>query len=185
MRVKDVIVAALNNLGRAELAAALSAGTALDGEGQETVNTLLYCFNAVEDELARKYVPLSFKESFHSADGKYYFAVFVHNPVRISKVYADGKQISYTVFPQYLIADAKDIEVEYEYAPSKKKLEGTSDYGAEVGEFVLAAGSAAEYCLINGEAEAYEAWEQKYRGAIDVTQKKLPACASIPPRRWV
>lgn len=185
MKVKDVISAALNILGRAELAKAVSDGAALGEEGEETVNTLLYCFNSVEDELARKYIPLTFKERLSSNDGKYRFVVFVHTPVKINKVYSGGKQISFSVEPQYLVADAKEIEVEYDYCPKRKKLEDTSDYGAEVGEYVLATGAAAEYCLINGEAEAYGKWEEKYREAIDVKQKKLPVCASIPPRRWI
>ena len=39
--------------------------------------------------------------------------------------------------------------------------------------------------LINGEVEASEAWEAKYRREIDRVQNKLPVCGQIPPRRWV
>lgn len=185
MKVKDVVVSALNLIGRSELAEGLSVGGEIGAGDTEVINTLLYCFNATEDEVARKYMPLTYKEEISSQNGSFYFAAFVHAPVKLKSVTANGAEISYEVFPEYLKADAKKITVEYEYAPTKKKIDGTSDFGSEVGEYLLALGAAAEYCLINGEAEAAQMWEKRYRAAIDGAQSKLPAGFSIPPRRWV
>ena len=185
MKVKDVIVSALNILGCAELAAALNSGSTLTAEESETVNTLLYCFNAVEDELARKYMPLNDSETLSSSNGEYYFASFLHAPVKINKVTAGGKSVDYELFTQYMRVNEQKITVEYEYAPSKKKLEGNSDFGYKAGEHLLALGAAAEYCLINGEVEAAELWESKYRKEIDTAQSRLQSGGTIPPRRWV
>ena len=170
MKVKEVIISALRTLGRGDLAGELSGGSVLQGEGAETVDTLVYCYNAVEDELARKYVPLVYREN---------------SPVRIKSVFVDGKEAEYKLYPQYMRVNAKRIDVEYEYSPDRKKLESNSDYSLEVGEYLMAFGIAAEYCLINGEVEASEAWEAKYRREIDRVQNKLPVCGHIPPRRWV
>lgn len=185
MKVKDVIVSTLNILGRTELAAALSARSTLDSEGTETVNTLLYCFNAVEDEVARKYAPLTCEDTMVSLSGQYIYTAFLHSPVKITRVLADGAEVGYVLYAEYMRVDAKRVTVEYEYAPKKKKITDDSDFGEDVGERLLALGAAAEYCLINGEVEAAEIWESRYRKEIDGVQKKLPACGCIPPRRWV
>lgn len=184
-KVKDAIVSALTLLGRCELAGKLSAEQELDASEQETVDVLLYCFNAVEDELARKYITLTAKEDLRSVTGKYYYTDFSRPPVKIKCVLIDGKQAAYQMFTQYLQADSVKITVEYEYSPVKKGLDGVSDFGADVGERLFSLGMVAEYCLINGEIESAELWEKKYREAIDYNQSLLPAGGTIPPRRWV
>ena len=80
---------------------------------------------------------------------------------------------------------ANKIKAEYEYAPKCKKIFDSSDYGDEVGEYLIALGIASEYSVINGEAEMADRWEQKYRERLDALRRVLPVCANIPPRRWV
>lgn len=185
MKVKDVIVSALKLIGRADLVSALSGLSRADKEGQEVIDTLVYCFNAVEDELARKYIPLTEKEDMVSSDMRYYYNAFLHSPVRIKRVTADGSSVKHEIFARYLSARAKCITVEYEYAPARKELDGESEYGSEVGEYLFALGIAAEYSVINGEADAAAEWEKKYRERLDGVQRVLPACEKIPPRRWI
>lgn len=185
MIVKDIIVSSLNLLGRRDLAETLENGVVTDAEGRETVNTLLYCFNAVEDELARKYLPLNAREEVASPNGQFEYVRFKHQPVRINRVTVDGADAEYELFPKYMQVNSKRIVVEYDYAPFKKELENESEYGYQAGENLLALGAVAEYCLINGEIEASELWEKKYRQAIDLAQKKLPAGGYIMPRRWI
>lgn len=184
MKVRDIIASALTLLGRAELASALSAGAVAEGD-KDTVDTLLYCFNAVEDELARNYIPLVCREELSSNDKKYYFFVFTHQPVRIKKILCGGKEVEYGIYSDYIYVDAPTIDVEYEYVPNRKKIDGNSDFGDRVGMYVLALGMAEEYSYINGEAEAGDIWKARYRDRIDDIQRELPECAHIPPRRWV
>ena len=184
MKVKDTIASALTLLGRADVKSALSDET-LDEEGQELVNTLLYCFNAVEDELARKYIPLTAKEERYSATEQFNYKNFKHCPIKIKRVIVDGSPVKFEVFTQYMVVHAEDITVEYEYAPTRKTLDGDSDYGDEVGAYLIALGIASEYSLINGEAEMAEKWEKKYRAQLDGVQRALPVCGNIPPRRWI
>ena len=185
MKVKDVIISALHMLGRNPLADSLKNGSELNAEETETVDTLLYCYNAVEDEIARKYIPLTYSETMSASDGIFYFAAFARTPVAIKRVLSDGKEIGYEMFAQYMRVNAKKVTIEYEFSPSKKRIDGTSDYGAETGEYLIAAGMVAEYCLINGEIETSEQWEQKYRQKIDRAQTKLPSGGYLTPRRWV
>lgn len=196
MNVKDIIISVLKIIGRADIAAAVKGGETLSAQDSETVETLLYCFNATEDEIARNYVPLKSCEVFTSTNDKFLLFIFKHTPVRILRVRSEGKEIPFGVFPEYVYAQAFEVYIDYEYLPSKKQLADKSSYSDEVGENVLVYGTVAEYCLINGEIEAADVWESKYRSAVDAAQnrlaegkdtedKKLAAGGYIPPRRWV
>ena len=186
MTVKDIIISALKNLGRAELSGKLEKSLTLSAEENDTVNTLLYCYNAVEDEVARAYIPLTASEKISGKDGEFYYARFMRAPVKIKRVTVDGKRIAYEKYPLYIKADADEICVEYEYSPCKKTLDAASEFPDGTGEYLFACGTAAEYCLINGEVEAAALWESKYRQCIDGAQAKLsPPSGYIPPRRWV
>ena len=186
MKVSDVITSALRLIGRAELISSLSNPSKSDQEdGAETIETLLYCFNAVEDELARKYIPLETKEVLSSTDNKFYYSKFSKYPVKIKSVTVGGMQAEYEVYTKYLEVGARKITVEYRYAPKRKTLDDESDYGESVGEYLIALGMASEYAVINGEAEMADKWEKLYRAQLDGTQRSLRVCADIPPRRWV
>lgn len=184
MKVRDIIASALILLGRAELASALSANNVAEEEN-ETVNTLLYCFNAIENELARNYIPLVYRENLYSENNRFFYAGFLKSPVRIKKILCDGKAVDFKIYPTFVYVCAETIDVEYEYAPRRKKIDDNSDFGDNVGTDIIAAGIAEEYSYINGEAELGDIWKARYRDLIDNIQHTLPECAHIPPRRWV
>ena len=186
MKVLDVIASALKLIGRRELIEYIEdPSNAFDEDAGDVIETLLYCFNAVEDELARKYIPLVAREEMSCDDKKFYYSDFEHYPVKIKKVTVDGRTVTFEVLAKYMQTDAKNISVEYEYAPTRKSVTDNSDYGDEVGEYLIALGIASEYSVINGEAEMADRWEKRYREQLDSVQRSLPVCASIPPRRWV
>lgn len=183
MTVKDVIVCAARLLSRADIADALSSSDSPAGEQGETTAALLYCANAVEDELSRHYFPIVTSEFLNGAGGTYSFSKFSRAPVKILKVVADGKEMDFTVTATSLNADAPHITVTYECAAKKKKIADESEFGA-LSENLLALGVAAEYCLIQGEISLAEEFENRYRRAIDAALSKSRA-RRIPPRRWV
>lgn len=186
MKVTDVIIDALRLVGREDLAELVGDGGTAEGEGAEVVRTLLYCYNAVEDELARFYFPLVFREEKTAAEGKISYSDLTYRPVRIVGVTVDGRAEKFRTEAQYIEVNADKAVVEYWYAPEAKELGGDSAYdGSEVGERLVAAGCAAEYCLLNGESVAAELWEGKYREAIDKARKTHRRARAIPPRRWV
>ena len=186
MKVKDIIASALRLIGRAELIRDISDPLWSDYEdAEEVIETLLYCFNAVEDELSRKYIPLIASEEMLSPDTKFSYSDFQHCPLKIRSVTVDGKKAVFEIFPKFMQVSAKKIFTEYEYVPKRKKVADDSDYGDDVGEYLIALGMASEYSVINGEAEMADIWEKKYRTRLDEVQRMLPVCACIPPRRWV
>ena len=186
MKVIDAIASALLLLGRPELVPYIEdPSNSTYEDADDVVETLLYCFNAVEDELARKYIPLVASEEMSSGNNQFLFSGFKRCPLKINRVTADDKTVPFEVYAEYLSVHADKIVVKYEYAPSKKRLADISDYGDEVGIYLIALGMASEYCVINGEAEMAEIWEKRYRAYLDKVQRTLPVCAHIPPRRWI
>lgn len=186
MKVKDIILDALRLVGREDLAAKLSAGETLDGEGAETVETLVYCFNAVEDELARFYFPLQTEQTLYSPTSEFRFSSFAYRPVNILSVRAGGASVDYEMFPEYMKTSVTEITVKYEYSPWTTTIEGVSAYdGFEVGERLVAYGVASEYCLINGEVQSANLFEDKYRNEIDHARQRSASGKLMPPRRWV
>lgn len=153
---------------------------------ESETETLLYCVNAVEDELARYYFPLKATETLSSQSGIYYFKSFAKRCIKILSVTSNGERCDFEVFPEYLRADAKEITVEYDYSPQLKTVDGDSEYdGVKVSENLIAKGAASEFCLIRGEMSLAELWESKYRQEIDLARKNGAAFGTLPPRRWV
>lgn len=186
MQVKSIIISALGLIGRQDLASSLSGGDA-SAEQDETVTALLYCFNAVEDEVARCYLPLRRKEELKAKGGIYNYTLFSRPPVRIKRVLSgNGEEAPFKIFPLYMQVNRDSVTVEYEYSPLKKSLSSESDYtDGSAGEYLFACGAAAEYCLLNGEIEAAEAWESRYRTAIDEAQRRALPRGRTPLRSWV
>ena len=190
MKVKDIIVTALRFVGREDISKKLASGeddgVELTDEESEVVETLLYCFNSVEDELARCYIPLETTENLSSENGVYNFADFSLRPVKIISVKSNGKPVKYSVTALSLITDCAEITVEYGYAPLKKGLTGDSEFSSVfANEKLVAAGTASEFCLIDGEAQLAQTWESVYRGEIETLQRTRLSGLHLPPRRWV
>lgn len=189
MTIRDILISALRRIGREELASDVEDGGTPAGEGAEVVQTMLYCINATEDELARYYFPLKCTETLNSQNNTFYFSNFSHMPVRILYVQSGGRDIEYQLLTNCITASEAEIEITYMYAPSKKTLDGISEFGDMGDGNITSLGAAAEYCLICGEASLAEVWETRYREAIDrarnASQREELKRAYIPPRRWI
>lgn len=185
MTVKEVICEALRLAGREETAADMEneSGTA---ETARLRRALLTYLNAVRDELARGYLPLYAREKLHSDDGAFAFAQFGFTPFKIKRVSSCGKPVKWHISPDYLIADGRDIEVEYSYVPAPLKETDEFSYPCfAVGERLVEYGMVAEYYLVIGDAASSAAWESKYRNEIDALLSHVTVGERIPPRRWI
>lgn len=201
MKVKDIIITALRFIGREDVSEKLKAGAVMGGgsadgdngetevfttEESEVIDTLLYCFNSVEDELARCYLPLETEEKMTSQSGVYPFGIFQKRPVKIISVKSGKKNVKYSLSQKSLNCDSGEITVRYGFAPVKKDLNGESEFSTLLSnERLVAAGTASEYCLIDGEAKLSAVWESVYRGEIEHVQRTRLSGLRLPPRRWV
>lgn len=185
MGIQDILINALTRIGREDVALFVEEGLEPGGENDEVVKIMMYCINAVEDELARYYFPLTHTETLRSKDGNFKFADFTKTPVKILKVTHGCKNIKYELQPNLLIADKNEIEVTYCYTPKKKLQDGQSEFGTIGDGIITALGAAAEYCFICGEVSLAEALETRYHEAIDRAQRQQKSSVYVPPRRWI
>ena len=187
MKLIEIIAEACEMLSRHDLAEKLRADgfkeSALPDEQKETLSVLVYCENAVEDELARNYFPLYASEQKLDANGLFYFSGFKNTPVKILGVKCGGRSVDFKLHPQYVEVNAESVEIEYTFAPAKKGLSEDSSFPL-LSPALIASGVAAEYCLIEGEVSRAESWESRYRAEIDAARAKTRP-DFIPPRRWV
>ncbi len=186
MKVKEVICEALRLVGRDDVADAISAGQTLTDEKSRIKRAFLTYLNSVLDELARGYFPLDAQEDMSSSNGRFAFADFNYGPIKIRRVKSGGKDVKWSVIPDYLLADADSITVYYEYAPPTLAENDDFDYPAyAVGKNLVEYGMVAEHYLVLGAASESGAWEEKYRDEIEALLARCSLRDRIPPRRWI
>ncbi len=182
--VKEAILAAAEYAGvKADVEKALSGEDS--AVGARAAEILLACFQAVENELARDYLPLLAEDEVVTATGVVEYSALSRSPARILCVEDEwGQSQKYKLFPAHLKTKGGKVKVIYAYAPVAKGLEETSDYQTGVSVQLFAYGMAAEYFLATGETEAASAWEQKYKDAVRAAYRVQP-CKRLRSRRWV
>lgn len=185
MTVKEVICDTLRLIGRPDTAEEIEDDSTVD-ETLRMERALLTYLNAVRDELARGYFPLIAEEAMHSDNGAFAFADFTHIPHVIKRVCSSGKPVKWRVYPDYLIADAHDIEVRYAFVPAPLKENDEFTFpNYAVSEKLIEYGMAAEFFLVTGDNASSLAWENKYRNEIENLLSHVTVPERIPPRRWI
>lgn len=183
--VSELIKKTMRLVGRFSTAETYGDGDLTDEEST-LVKNLLYCFNAVADELTRHYFPVVEEQSFNVSSGKVYFTKFTYSVGKIISV-ADknGKAVKYRHYYDHIETDADYITVKYCALHSSKEEDEESGLDQRMGDVLISYGMAAEYCLINGECALAELWENRYRAELDRTLSDLPSGGYIAPRRWI
>lgn len=185
MTIKQVLISALRLVGRDDIAYLYEDDSCEDSEDEELVRTLVYCINATENELARYYFPILRTQRLTSEDGFFPFSSFEYTPVRILSVKSAGKLKKFETEADGIRVQAKEIEVAYHSLPGKKSVEDESEYAWLGDENITALGAAAEFQLIWGRPESSDAYERRYRDAINRAISKRKNGAVLPPRRWI
>lgn len=184
MKVKDVLIKVRELLNLPQDVHYNITGEAYGNAGQEEVNTLVRCFNAVENELAVDYLPLYQEDVVQTDTGAVFYTSFSRRAVRILEVKDEnGNALQYTIFPQYIKTQKGKVVIRYSYAPEEKFLYSDSEYQLEIAERVLEYGIATEYCLMRGMFEEANVWEKKYKHALKTAYKAYPSVV-LRSRRW-
>ncbi len=185
MKVKEILCRTMRLVGRTAAADSVESGAPTD-EAVRLKRALLTYLNAVLDELARGYFPLDTEEEMSSGNGVYAFADFLKAPLKINRVTDGNSPVGWHISPDYLYADAKNITVYYEYLPPVLGEDDDFFYPVfAVSPRLVEYGMAAEYFLVAGDGEGYNAWESKYRGEIEMLLSRSSVRERIPPRRWI
>lgn len=185
MFVKELIGEAMNCIASAGDVQTYLSGNA-SGALSEKAKTVLFCINAVRDELARTWFPLRATFTPPSGATSCEFKDFDETPVKIIAVKKDGKCVRWRISGGVLYCDEADFTVEYDYTPAKL-CEDEEFYFPEpaVGEYLVRCGALAEYFLLSGEVSLSAVWENKYRHEIDLIIARRSAVGRLPSRSWV
>ena len=143
---------------------------------EEVKNDLLKCYNLVEQELATDYFPILEVDKFFNVEDKIYFKDFTRKPYLIRGIQDfRGDKVDYRINPAYIEIkknyDGGTFFVKYYYIPAEKSLYSTCTYGAEYVS-ILKYGSAAEYCLQQGNFELAKIYSDKYKERIKLKGPK-------------
>ncbi len=187
MKVKEILELALLFLNKEELLAYSPFGdeTTLPTLEQTEIEHLKKCFNLVYNEIAMSYLPLVKTEDVVFINGVLAYDKLSKNITEIRKLYANGKNIPYSLEEDGIHANILCAQITYNYAPAELSFEDEVFlFGGKLPERVLAYGIAMEYCLICGLYDDAEVWETRfYSGLRDATLKKSEI--RLPSRRWI
>ena len=190
MTIKEVLALALECLGREELIPVLdkTSSTLTDDEKQE-VNSLLRCYNFVENEVALDYCPLKKEETVKVQNDKLYYTRLSKTPARIRKVVSGGELVRFSEYPDHILFGdgwQDTVNVAYNYLPTGKTAltQSAEVADGQVSARLIALGVTAQYFLVNGETGRAALWDKKYRDALRA-KNLLRKAVTIRSRRWV
>ncbi|MDR3318718.1 MAG: hypothetical protein LBS99_04705 [Clostridiales bacterium] len=151
----------------------------------ERLSLLTKCANLVYRASAREYLPLYFTETAEVSEQAMQFRSLARNVIRIKSVTDEtGIEVAYAIRPDCLATETGRIVVTYAYLPDEAGYEDELDYtDARVDVSLLAYGTAAEYCLINGLYEDAGIWDARYRAAV-MSAARPRNGVKLPGRRW-
>lgn len=139
----------------------------------ENMETLLKCYNIVENELAMDYFPLQIVNKVLIKENKIEYADLQRQACRIIGVHdCDHKELKYKLYPQHIGFSKKDngkyCFVRYCYIPQEKSMDCISDFDGSMFKDIFEYGVCAEYCIIQGDFKQVELWDKKYKKAINL-----------------
>ena len=149
----------------------------LEVELTDTVkDTLLRCYNIIEQELATDYFPMLEVDKFFHVDDKLHFKDFTRKPYMIKGIQDfRGDKVEYNINQEYIELkknyDGGTFFVTYYYMPEEKALYSNCTYGAEYIN-IIKYGVAAEYCIAIGDFELAKIYSDKYKERIKLKEPK-------------
>lgn len=182
MTVKETILLAADELGLGDgVREYFSDGAET---GRKEAETLLRCFNIVENEVALDYLPLYCEDEAESETGAVEYSALSGDAVRVLRVTDEwGNGVPFKLFPKYLKTQPGRVRISYTYTPKEKTFEDDSDFVLQASPRLLAYGMASEYCLACGLYEEAAVWDGKYKDALAAAYRSRPSRV-MRSRRW-
>ena len=187
MKVKKIIAFACSFIGEKELSEKLlseeTSITFTDRE-QEKIESLIRCFNFVNQEIASDYLPFLYTEDVEVENSVLSFSTLtktIINVVELKGLF--GKNVKYRQYPDYLQVYGKAKKITYSFLPDDLTLEDDMEFYNGLSARIYAYGVASEYLLIDGLSEDAEIWEERFKESLFVLSRKRSE-SHLPKRRW-
>lgn len=187
MTVKDIIKLVCEFIGEKELLAKLKStdsSTTFTTREQEKLDTMVDCFNLVNQEIASDYLPFLTKEDVCVDDGILNFADLQKAVINIYEIKNRfGVNLKFKIFPSFVEIEGKARKVVYSFLPSDLTLDETVDIVCGLSARVYAYGLASEFLLVDGVSEDAEIWEERFKESLFVLGRKRGEHI-MPKRTW-
>ncbi len=184
MTVKDILKLVCEFVGEKELFASLNAGEgSFTKREQEKLDTMVRCFNLVNEEIASDYLPYLTKEEVEAKGEILSYSSLSKKVVHIYEIKNRfGMNLKFKLFPDFVEVFGKAKSVVYSFLPQPLSLEDTVEAFSGLTARIFAYGVASEYLLIDG--LDCEVWEERFKQSLFMLSRKMGE-HTLPKRRWL
>ena len=185
MKVKDVVIYTSLFIGEKELASKLEDNSSLTQREQERVDTLVRCFNLVNQEIASDYLPFLYTEKIDVNNSILNFSELEKTIINVYELKGSFNiNVHYKEYPSYLEIHGHAKKIVYSYLPEDAELNDDIEFFNGLTARVYAYGMASEYLLCDGLSEDAEIWEERFKESLFVLARKRSE-VRLPRRRWL
>lgn len=185
MTVKEILMLACEFIGEKELIEKVTSSEDLNDVESSKLQTLLSCFNLVNQEIASDYLPFLKKEEVQVVDGKILFSTLSEQVVNVYEVKSKfGFNLSFKNFPNFVEVDKSAKTIVYSFVPQEMELTDTVEFSNGLSARVYAYGIASEFLLVSGISEDAEIWEERFKESLFVLSRKRGE-HRLPKRSWM
>lgn len=186
MKVKEIIAFACSFIGEQEIVKKLTSTEAvsLTDKEQEKVDTLVRCFNLVNQEIASDYLPFLYTEEIDIDNSILNYADLDKTIINVYAVKGTfNRNVKYKAYTNYIQIFGKAKSITYSYLPDKSELDDDVEFFNGLSARNYAYGIASEYLLCDGLSEDAEIWEERFKESLFVLSRKRSEL-KLPARRW-
>jgi hypothetical protein len=185
MTVKEILMLACEFVGEGEIAQKVKNGETLNESEQKKYESLLSCFNLVNQEIASDYLPNLTKESVTVFDGKIFFSTLSKNATHIYEVgNRFGMSLPFKNFSNYVEVGGQPKYVVYSFLPDELGEDEVFEFYGGLSARILAYGIASEFLLVSGLGDEAEVWEERFKESLFVLSRKRGE-HRLPKRSWL
>ncbi len=187
MTVKDIIKLVCEFVGEREILTKLNAieEVSYTSREQEKLDTMIRCFNLVNQEIASDYLPFITKEEIDVKDSILNFSELNKQVVNVYEVKNRfGCSLRFKLFPNYMEISGHAKSIVYSYLPEDKNLSDDVEMFNGLSGRVYAYGVASEFLLIDGLSEDAEIWEDRFKESLFVLSRRRGEHI-LPRRSWI
>ena len=183
MSVKDIIILACEFTENQSLGQALENNSVLDEEQSEICDSLVKCFNLVNNEVASEYIPIvkwqrvsttNFKVEYSSLSSKVLHIISVRDSL--------GRKVKFKAYDSYLMAFANTVDIIYQAEPAELAID--SEFYSTLPNRIYAYGIAREYYFQQTLFDEADIWEERFKNTLSIMARKRSE-THIPKRRWL
>ncbi len=194
MKVKEILFLAMEFVGEKQLLEKLKMQETQTGEQNEIVlskremeklESLLLCFNLVNQEIASDYLPFLTKENVEVKGDTIAFSDLSKRVINIYEVKDKfGFNLHFRIMSKYIKTNCKAKSVVYSFLPEKMQLEDEIEFFNGLSARIYAYGVASEFLLVSGVSSDAEIWEERFKESLFMLSRKHGEHL-LPKRRWL